>query len=80
MTRLPLSEGQTLAALAADWAPGVRLTKINEEEKSSIINRPARSTYPKMNSDNHLAGLRAARESGGVKVKVRTHFDPTEAV
>jgi hypothetical protein len=29
--------------------------------------------------DNHLAGLLAAVRGGGVKVKVRTHFDPREA-
>ena len=58
---------------------GRRLTTTKEQE-SIIINRPDRSTYPDKKSDNHLAGLHAAQESGGVKVKVRTYFDPTEAV
>lgn len=39
-----------LPPAAADCATVVRLKKIREEEKSSIINRPARSTYPKKKS------------------------------
>jgi hypothetical protein len=33
-----------------DWATGVRLITIDEQEQSSITNRPARSTYPKKES------------------------------
>jgi hypothetical protein len=36
-----------LPPAVADWATGVRLTKIHEEDNSSFINRPVRSTYPK---------------------------------
>jgi hypothetical protein len=46
MTLHPKSP-ELLPLAAADWATGVRLTMIHEEEKSSITNRPARSTYPK---------------------------------
>jgi len=31
---------------ALDWATGVRLIAIDEEDQSSITNRPARPTYP----------------------------------
>jgi hypothetical protein len=41
---------ELLPPAAADWATGVRLKKIHEEESSSITNRPARSTYPKKKS------------------------------
>lgn len=47
--------------------------------KSLIPTQPNLS-MANCNSDNHLAGLHAAQESGGVKVKVRTYFDPTEGV
>jgi hypothetical protein len=71
---------ELLPAAPADRASGIRLIKSYDRKTDNIINRPDRSTYPEEKTDNHLAGLRAARESGGVKVKVRTYFDPTEAV
>ena len=41
---------ELLPPAAADWATGVRLIKIDEEDRNSIINRPGRSTYPKEKS------------------------------
>ena len=41
---------ELLPPAAADCATGVRLIKIHKEHKSSITNRPARSTYPKKKS------------------------------
>jgi hypothetical protein len=41
---------ERLPPAAADRVAGVRLTKIHEEEKSSITNRPARPTYPEKKS------------------------------
>ncbi len=41
---------ELLPPTAADRAAGVRLTKIDEEEKTSTTNRSARSTYPKKKS------------------------------
>jgi hypothetical protein len=41
---------ELLTPAASGWATGVRLIAINEEEQSSITNRPARSTYPKKKS------------------------------
>jgi hypothetical protein len=57
---------ELLPPAVADCDCGIRLKKI-EDEKTGIINRPHGSTYLEEKSDNHLAGLRAARESGGVK-------------
>jgi hypothetical protein len=39
-----------LPPTAADCATGVRLNKIDEEENSSITNRPAKPTYSKKKS------------------------------
>jgi hypothetical protein len=41
---------ELLPPAAADWATVVRLKKIHKEEDGSIINRPARSTYPEKKS------------------------------
>jgi hypothetical protein len=41
---------ELLPPAAADCATVVRLTKIHEEQKSSITNRSARSIYPKKKS------------------------------
>jgi hypothetical protein len=41
---------ELLPPAAADRATVVRLMKIHEEEKTSITNRPARSTYPEKKS------------------------------
>ncbi|MDE2220147.1 MAG: TonB-dependent receptor [Gammaproteobacteria bacterium] len=41
---------ELLTPAASDWATGVRLMAIKEEDQNSIINRPARSTYPKQKS------------------------------
>jgi hypothetical protein len=41
---------ELLPPTAAGCAAGVRLNKIDEEENSSITNRPPRPTYPKKKS------------------------------
>jgi hypothetical protein len=45
-----LKSRQLLPPTAAGCAAGVRLNKIDEEENSSITNRPPRPTYPKKKS------------------------------